>query len=302
MSRGIGEAEFAAGLPDPIALGAALVTALGDAWFVFLLFGALYWFGSAMPGPLSLSRRQAAFGIAVAFGGFALTTALKELFRLPRPPGAAEPAGAALIPDFLLPLYAEIGAATGFGFPSGHAISAIVVYGGLALLVDTRRGYAVAVALCVLLPLSRIVLGVHYLVDVVAGLAVGGAYLAVVFSVCDRGSAPGRAMAIAVAVALVSVAIGYTTNTMIALGGAFGAWTAWRVLGSTIAHAPTTRIGGSVGAVIGIGFGGLFAAVYASDPVPHIGFVGLSVVIWGVLSAPIAGEAIVDRLSLPANS
>lgn len=296
MSRGIGEVEFAAGLPDAVGLVAALVTALGDVWFVFALFGALYWFGTAAPGPVALSRRHAAFGIALAFGGLAAVTALKELFRLPRPPGAADPAGAGLVPETLLPLYAEIGAASGFGFPSGHAVSAVVVYGGLGLLIGSRRSYAAGAALCVSLPLSRIALGVHYLVDVAAGLAVGATYLGVVYRLCGRGSKPGRAMSVALAAALVGAAIGYSTETMFALGGTLGGRMAWGIVGSAVLAEPTTRIGGGVAMGIGLAFGGLFAAVYVLDPAPYLSFLGTFVVVWGVLSAPLAGEGVARRL------
>ncbi|MFO7927987.1 phosphatase PAP2 family protein [Natronomonas sp.] len=292
MSRGLGEIEFVAGLPDPVVVATALVTALGDVWFVFLLLGTLYWFGTALPSPVSLSRRHAAFAIALAFGGLAATTALKETFRLPRPPGAAEPAGAGLIPELLLPLYAEIGASSGFGFPSGHAVSAVVVYGGLALLVGSTRGYAVGAVLCAVIPLSRIVLGVHYLVDVLAGVALGAAYLGLVYRLCGRGSNPGRAMMIALIVAVVGAGLSYTTDTMLALGGALGARMAWGSIGGAVVHEPVTRLGGALGAAVGLGFAGLFAVVYIVDPAPYLAFIGIFVVIWGVLAAPLAGESL----------
>ena len=296
MSRGIGETEFVSGLPDSVALLAALVTALGDVWFVFVLLGALYWFGSVFPGPLSLSRRNAAFAIALALGGIAVTTTLKAFFTLPRPPSAAEPAGAALVPELLIPLYAQIAAADGFGFPSGHAVAAIVVYGGLALLVGTRRGYAIGAILCVSIPLSRIVLGVHYLVDIVAGVAVGGAFLAIAYRFGGRGVNPGRVMFFALLVALVGAAASYNTDTMLALGGTLGARMAWGIIGGSVVHEATTRSGSALAAIVGIAFGGLFAAVCALEPAPYLSFLGMFVVVWGVLTAPLAGESIARRL------
>ena len=298
MSRGFGEIEAVAGLPDAVAFLAALVTMLGDVWFVFVLLGVLYWVGSALPGPLSLPRRRAAFGIALAFGGLAVTTTLKELFRLPRPPGAGEPAGAALVPETLVPLYAQIGAADGFGFPSGHAVAAVVVYGGLALLVGTRRSYAVGAVLCVLIPLSRIALGVHYLVDIVAGVAIGATLLAAVYRLCDRGEAPGRAMFLALLVALVGAAVSYSSDTMLALGGALGGRLTWGIIGEAVVHETTTRPGGIASVVVGVAFGGLFAVVYGLDLAPYLGFLGMFVVAGGVFAAPLAGEAIARRLSV----
>ncbi|MEF8777507.1 MAG: phosphatase PAP2 family protein [Natronomonas sp.] len=296
MSRGFGEIEFVAGLPESVGFFAAILTALGDVWFVFFLLGFIYWFGPTLPGPVSLSRRQGAFGIALAIGGLAVTTALKELFRLPRPPGAAEPVGVAFVPETLVPIYAEIGAADGFGFPSGHAIAAVVIYGGLALLVGTRRGYVVGAALCVLLPLSRIVLGVHYLVDVVAGVAVGAVFLAIAYRLCGRGSNPGRVLLLALFAALVGAAVDYNTDTMLALGGALGARIGWGIVGGAVVHETTTRIGSVASAVVGIAFGVLFGAIYVLDLPAYVGFLGSFVVFWGVLAAPLAGEAIVHRL------
>jgi len=296
MTRGFGEIGIVSGCPETVAVLAALVTAFGDVWFVFGILGVLYWFGPAFPGPLSLPRRTAAFAVALALGGLAVTTALKEVFQLPRPPGADEAAGAGALPEAILPLYAEIGAASGFGFPSGHAVSAVVVYGGLGLLVGSRRGYVAAAALCVVIPLSRIALGVHYLVDIAVGLAVGAAYLGIVYRFCGRGSKPGRAMSIALVAALLGAAVGYTTDTMLALGGTLGARMAWGILGEAVMEAPATRAIGAIGTAVGLAFGGLFAVVYVLDPAPYVSFLGMFVVIWGIIAAPLAGEAIAGRL------
>jgi undecaprenyl-diphosphatase len=73
--------------------------------------------------------------------------------------------------------------ANGYSFPSGHAAQSVALYGALALLAvllvrDARWRIVLAVAAMVLafvVGLSRVVLGVHWLSDVVAGwaLAIG---------------------------------------------------------------------------------------------------------------------------------
>ncbi len=71
-------------------------------------------------------------------------------------------------------------------FPSGHAMSAAVVYGTVAYLAARlqRRGVArvltliVAAIIILLICISRIYLGVHYPSDVLAGLIVGTAWAA----------------------------------------------------------------------------------------------------------------------------
>ena len=66
-------------------------------------------------------------------------------------------------------------------FPSGHALYAASVFGGLAVLVTARIRnpllrlliWFVAIALILLVGLSRVYLGVHYPSDVLAGYAIG---------------------------------------------------------------------------------------------------------------------------------
>ncbi|MUV88083.1 phosphatase PAP2 family protein, partial [Natronomonas sp. CBA1123] len=227
MTRGLGELAAVAELPSWLVALAALVTQFGDVWFVFCLLGLLYWFGDALPGPLSLSRRHAMFAVALALVARAVTTTFKELFALPRPPGADEAVGVELVPAVVEPLYISAATADGFGFPSGHATAAILVYGGLALLVDSRRGYVAAGALVAAIPVSRVVLGVHYLVDIAAGLAFGGASLVGVYLLCGRGDNPGRALMVAVGLSLLGAGVVYNFDTMAALGGALGARIAW---------------------------------------------------------------------------
>jgi undecaprenyl-diphosphatase len=73
-----------------------------------------------------------------------------------------------------------------FGFPSGHAMAATLLYGFLAVFVVRKvqvwrwRVLAVlsAALLAALIGFSRLYLGVHYLSDVLAGMAAGSAWLA----------------------------------------------------------------------------------------------------------------------------
>lgn len=78
-----------------------------------------------------------------------------------------------------------------FGFPSGHAMAATLLYGFLAAFgarkVQAWRWRVLAVLaaglLIVLIGFSRLYLGVHYLSDVLAGMAAGSAWLALCLTV-----------------------------------------------------------------------------------------------------------------------
>ncbi|MCA1246413.1 phosphatase PAP2 family protein [Massilia sp. MS-15] len=111
--------------------------------------------------------------VAAVPGGQLLNALLKQMFARVRPQ-FAEP---------LLEL------AT-YSFPSGHALGATVLYGVLACYAArqarSRAGrvlpFVLALAMVATVSFSRMYLGVHYLSDVVAGLAEGCAWLALCLS------------------------------------------------------------------------------------------------------------------------
>jgi membrane-associated phospholipid phosphatase len=142
---------------------------------VFTWLGSPVWldvvFGVALAG-LLLARawRPALFLILASPCTVVLTQALKALV------------------DRHRPYVAHLTAAGGPSFPSGHAASTTALYGALVLIaVDGgalprgRSTTAALLALAVLLALiglSRVVLGVHYPTDVVAGWLLPAAWLA----------------------------------------------------------------------------------------------------------------------------
>ncbi|HKP98959.1 MAG TPA: alkaline phosphatase family protein [Actinomycetes bacterium] len=116
--------------------------------------------------------RPLALLAGAAAGAWVVQVTVKQLVERPRPP-----VGLAL------------SQVSGFAFPSGHATDAAAVYGMLAILIagSTRRAvrvatWAGAAAMVVLVGLSRVYLGVHWLSDVVAGVALGGAWLLAIFT------------------------------------------------------------------------------------------------------------------------
>ena len=74
---------------------------------------------------------------------------------------------------------------TSYGFPSGHAMESVIMYGMLAYfgvlgLQSGRARVAIilgGVFLVLSIGFSRMYLGVHYISDVLAGYAAGGVWL-----------------------------------------------------------------------------------------------------------------------------
>jgi len=112
-------------------------------------------------------RRLALFLVVTVIGGGLVDSAVKILVNRPRP-----------VVDH------PVATALGKSFPSGHAMSSTVAYGALLLVLLpalTRRWRWVAVAAVAVLVLaigcSRLLLGVHFLSDVIGGYLLGLAWL-----------------------------------------------------------------------------------------------------------------------------
>jgi undecaprenyl-diphosphatase len=90
-------------------------------------------------------------------------------------------------PDVFPPLTVE----HSYSFPSGHMMAAVSVYGFIALILWKRRQRLLALMSALLIPVvgfTRIYLGVHYPSDVVGALAVGVAWLFLVYAGYRRES------------------------------------------------------------------------------------------------------------------
>lgn len=299
---GVGLVEALHALPDVVVVLFALLTQLGDLWFYFLVLSVFYFFGDRLPRlGGAVDRRRAAYLIALALGAAALTSALKYAFALPRPPGAGTAELSVLFPEAVRPLYVAAATGDGYGFPSGHALGAAVVWVGAATVLGIGRHrvrYAVAGVVVGLIALSRVVIGVHVAADVVVGLAVGLLYLGVVDRLSERGTRPGRAFSVAALVAVVGLLVtGFEPEPVAVLGATLGARIAWGALGSALLAVPASRREGVVNLAVGLPvFGGLFGFTYATEPAAPLAFVGTALALGGIVGTPLVGEYVGEHL------
>jgi membrane-associated phospholipid phosphatase len=113
-----------------------------------------------------LGRRDLALFLGVAAALRAIGPVLKMLIASPRPTAEA---------------VVIVARSDGLGFPSGHALGAALLYGAIAIIAPqivadrfvVRAIQVIAIALMVLIALSRVRLGVHWPSDVVGGLLFG---------------------------------------------------------------------------------------------------------------------------------
>ncbi len=126
----------------------SLVTRLGEETFFIVMGMILFW---------CVNKRLGYYLLSVGLTGTVLNQFLKLLFRIPRP----------WVRDNSLTVVGDATeAATGYSFPSGHTQTAVGIYGGIARWYNNIWVRVVCIALCVLVGLSRMYLGVHTPADV----------------------------------------------------------------------------------------------------------------------------------------
>lgn len=195
MVRGIGEVTWLQQIiPDALAFPVAALTQLGSLWFVTLVLYVVY---------RRYNRSEALVTWGILMAGTACWRAIKTAYPIPRP---EQPfATAADFPIILSRLYEFFVIDTGAGFPSGHAVTTAIVYLSLARILPVStsvKRYSAAISVIALVGMTRIILGVHHAVDVVAGALLGQMVLSIAGGVI--GSQPSRRVkrALVIAIAL----------------------------------------------------------------------------------------------------
>ena len=107
-----------------------------------------------------VDKNRGYYLMAVGFVGTIFNQFLKLLCRVPRP--------WVLDPQFQ-PVEGSVEAATGYSFPSGHSQSAVGTFGVLARTSKQKVLRAMFLSIAILVPFSRMYLGVHTPADVLVG-------------------------------------------------------------------------------------------------------------------------------------
>ena len=169
----------------------SLITHLGEET-LFIVAGLLvFW---------CIDKLQGYYLLIVGLTGTVINQFLKLWFRIPRP--------WVKDPDFTIVESARA-EATGYSFPSGHTQSSVGIFGATARWNKQLPVRIICVLLCVLVPLSRLYLGVHTPADVGASIAVALILIFGLYPILQKGAEDGRYMR-AIMIGMLVLAAAYT--------------------------------------------------------------------------------------------
>lgn len=109
------------------------------------------------------NKYQGYYLLCTGFVGTVVNQFLKMTFRVPRP--------WVKDPNFTIVESARE-AATGYSFPSGHTQTSVGLFGGLAKWNKNKILRIICIILCILIPFSRLYLGVHTPQDVLVSIII----------------------------------------------------------------------------------------------------------------------------------
>ena len=115
-----------------------------------------------------VDKRRAYYLMSVGFIGTITSQFMKIACQVPRP--------WVKDPDFTIVEAAREGAG-GYSFPSGHSQSSVGTFGAIAMTAKQKWLQIVSVCVCIIVPVTRMYLGVHTPQDVLVGSAISIALL-----------------------------------------------------------------------------------------------------------------------------
>lgn len=168
----------------------SLITHLGEET-LFIIAGLLvFW---------CIDKLQGYYLLIVGLTGTVINQFLKLWFRIPRP--------WVKDPNFTIVESARA-EATGYSFPSGHTQSSVGIFGAVARWNKHLAVRIVCVVICVLVPLSRMYLGVHTPADVGVSFLVALALIFGVYPMIQKGAEDAKIMRLIMA-GMLAISIAY---------------------------------------------------------------------------------------------
>ena len=131
-----------------------LITQMGEETAFLVIALIIFW---------CVDKTKGYYILSVGFLGTITNQFMKLLFRIPRP---------WLLDQNFTILEQAREAATGYSFPSGHTQSAVGTFGALAYTAKKKWLKVSAICIAVLVPLSRMYIGVHTPLDVLVAAAI----------------------------------------------------------------------------------------------------------------------------------
>ena len=174
----------------------SFITHLGEET-VFILVGLIFFW--------CISKKDGYFILTIGFAGTVVNQFLKLWFRIPRP--------WIRDPDFK-PIESAVPEASGYSFPSGHTQTSVGVFGSIAWLNKNLVIRILCIAVCLLVPLSRMYLGVHTPADVCVSFVIATAMVIFLKPVVNKAVESPKRMRIFFAVML-AVSIAYLTFVLL---------------------------------------------------------------------------------------
>ena len=179
-----------------------------------------------------VSKKEGYYLLAVGFAGTVLNQFLKLLCRIPRP--------WVLDSNFTIVESARA-QATGYSFPSGHTQNAVGTFCGIARFTRRKWVRVVCIVIAVLVPFSRMYLGVHTPLDVGVAAVTAVVLLFVLYPVMEHSDIRHGVMAAVIGVML-ALAAGYLLFVSLyqfpadvdADNLAHGVENAWKLMGATV--------------------------------------------------------------------
>ncbi len=163
-----------------------LVTMLGEEYFYIAILSMIYW---------NINKKTARFLVLILALSATVNGAIKEIVGQSRPIGEAG----------IRSIYTDT--AEGASFPSGHTQNATAFFGSAGLVAKNPFLWIGFSILIVLVAISRLYLGVHWPLDVIAGIGFGIVCIIVGKLIYEKSERDGEYLPYFVILALAVVSI-----------------------------------------------------------------------------------------------